>query len=107
MVRPIGIGQGLMGRLYYTTLLQVMPPEMVRPIGVGKSLMGRLDDTDRLRLGGAAEGTVTQTSSMLRKKAIAQYSKDQAAKRLHELKVGHPPPPTRTHIHTQTHCPVF
>ena len=80
---------------------------MVRPIGVGQSLVGRLDDKDRLRLGGAAEGTVTQTSSMLRKKAIAQYSKDQAAKRLHELKVGHPPPHTRTHIHTQTHCPVF
>jgi hypothetical protein len=91
---------------------------MVRPIGVGQNLKGRLDDKDRLRLGGAAEGTVTQTSSMLRKKAIAQYSKDQAAKRLHELKVCHSPPSSaqvwvvvgrgkgwvrHTHSHAHTH----
>ena len=64
---------------------------MVRPVGLGAGLSSSLDAQARKRLGGAADGEVSQSSSMLRKKAIAGMNKEAVEERLREIRVTFDP----------------
>ena len=64
---------------------------MVRPLGLGAGLSSSLDAQARKRLGGAADGEVSQSSSMLRKKAIAGMNKEAVEERLREIRVTFDP----------------
>ena len=64
---------------------------MVRPVGLGAGLSSSLDAQARKRLGGVADGEVSQSSSMLRKKAIAGMNKEAVEERLREIRVTFDP----------------
>lgn len=64
---------------------------MVRPVGLCGGLSSSLDAQARKRLGGAADGEVSQSSSMLRKKAIAGMNKEAVEERLREIRVTFDP----------------
>ena len=64
---------------------------MVRPVGLGAGLSSSLDAQARKRLGGLADGEVSQSSSMLRKKAIAGMNKEAVEERLREIRVTFDP----------------